>query len=78
MTALAMALEGLHVVALDYGVKKNILRCLVEAGCRVSVLPANSKADDVLALSPMAFFCPTDWAIRPRQVIMRSVKSKHW
>jgi carbamoyl-phosphate synthase small subunit len=48
--------DGLHVVALDYGVKKNILRCLVEAGCRVSVLPANSTADDVLALSPDGIF----------------------
>ena len=51
------SVNGLHVVALDYGVKKNILRCLVEAGCRVSVLPANSKADDVLALSPDGDLC---------------------
>lgn len=48
--------DGPHVVALDYGVKKNILRCLVEAGCRVSVLPANSKADDVLAAEPDGIF----------------------
>lgn len=48
--------DGPHVVALDYGVKKNILRCLVEAGCRVSVLPADSKADDVLAAGPDGIF----------------------
>ena len=47
---------GPHVVALDYGVKKNILRCLVEAGCRVSVLPADSKAEDVLAAAPDGIF----------------------
>ena len=48
--------DGPHVVALDFGVKKNILRCLVEAGCRVSVLPADSKADDVLAAAPDGIF----------------------
>jgi carbamoyl-phosphate synthase small subunit len=52
----SQATDGPHVVALDYGVKKNILRCLVEAGCRVSVLPANSKAEDVLAAGPDGIF----------------------
>jgi carbamoyl-phosphate synthase small subunit len=52
----SQATDGPHVVALDYGVKKNILRCLVEAGCRVSVLPANSKAEDVLAAAPDGIF----------------------
>ena len=52
----SQATDGPHVVALDYGVKKNILRCLVEAGCRVSVLPANSKAEDVLAAEPDGIF----------------------
>lgn len=46
----------LHVVALDYGIKKNILRCLAEAGCRVSVLPADSKAETVLAQNPDGIF----------------------
>ena len=48
--------DGPHVVALDYGVKKNILRCLVEAGCRVTVLPADSQAEAVLAEKPDGIF----------------------
>jgi len=50
------AQDGPHVIALDFGVKKNILRCLVEAGCRVTVLPADSKAEDVLAAAPDGIF----------------------
>lgn len=45
-----------HVVAIDYGVKKNILRCLVDAGCRVTVVPASTSAADVLALEPDGVF----------------------
>jgi carbamoyl-phosphate synthase small subunit len=45
-----------HVVAIDYGVKKNILRCLVDAGCRVTVVPASTSAADVLALAPDGVF----------------------
>ena len=45
-----------HVVALDYGVKKNILRCLAEAGCRVSVVSADSTAEQVMALEPDGIF----------------------
>src|SRR5438093_567064 len=45
-----------HVVAIDYGVKKNILRCLVDSGCRVTVVPAKTSADDVLALQPDGVF----------------------
>jgi carbamoyl-phosphate synthase small subunit len=45
-----------HVVAIDYGVKKNILRCLVDAGCRVTVVPANTSAGDILALQPDGVF----------------------
>lgn len=41
-----------HVVCYDYGVKHNILRLLVDAGCRVTVVPATTPADDVLALAP--------------------------
>ena len=37
-----------HVVAIDYGVKRNILRCLVSAGCKVTVVPATEKAEEVL------------------------------
>lgn len=48
--------DGPHVVALDYGVKKNILRCLSQAGCRVTVLPADTAADKVLAANPDGIF----------------------
>ncbi|MDJ1016614.1 MAG: glutamine-hydrolyzing carbamoyl-phosphate synthase small subunit [Paracoccaceae bacterium] len=44
------------VVAVDYGAKRNILRCLASAGCDVTVLPATATADDVLALSPDGVF----------------------
>ena len=46
----------MHVVAYDYGVKRNILRMLVERGCKVTVVPAKTPADDVLALSPDGVF----------------------
>ena len=44
------------VVAIDYGAKRNILRCLASAGCDVTVLPASATADDVLALNPDGVF----------------------
>ena len=45
-----------HVVALDYGVKKNILRCLAQAGCRVSVVSASASAQEILAQNPDGIF----------------------
>jgi carbamoyl-phosphate synthase small subunit len=45
-----------HVVAYDYGVKRNILRMLVDRGCRVTVVPAQTPAADVLALNPDGVF----------------------
>ncbi len=45
-----------HVVALDYGVKRNILRLLANAGCRVTVVPANASVEDVMALKPDGVF----------------------
>ncbi|MDJ1159224.1 glutamine-hydrolyzing carbamoyl-phosphate synthase small subunit [Chelatococcus sp. SYSU_G07232] len=45
-----------HVVALDYGVKRNILRLLASRGCKVTVLPATATAEDVLALKPDGVF----------------------
>jgi carbamoyl-phosphate synthase small subunit len=44
------------VVAIDYGAKRNILRCLSSAGCEVTVLPASSSADEVLAHKPEGVF----------------------
>lgn len=60
-----------HVVAYDYGVKLNILRMLVERGCRLTVVPAQTSAKDVLALNPDGVFLsngpgdpePCDYAI---------------
>jgi len=61
-----------HVVAYDYGVKRNILRMLAERGCRVTVLPAQTPAQEALALKPDGVFLsngpgdpePCDYAIR--------------
>jgi len=61
-----------HVVAYDYGVKRNILRLLVEHGARVTVLPAQASAREALALKPDGIFLsngpgdpePCDYAVR--------------
>jgi carbamoyl-phosphate synthase small subunit len=45
-----------HVVALDFGMKRNILRCLVQTGCKVTVLPGTATAEDVLAQKPDGVF----------------------
>jgi carbamoyl-phosphate synthase small subunit len=45
-----------HVVALDYGVKRNILRLLADAGCKVTVVPARTSAEDIFALKPDGVF----------------------
>jgi carbamoyl-phosphate synthase small subunit len=64
-----------HVVAYDFGVKRNILRLLVEAGCRVTVVPAETDPESVLARNPDGIFLsngpgdpePCDYAIRATQ-----------
>jgi carbamoyl-phosphate synthase small subunit len=45
-----------HVVAIDYGLKRNILRCLASAGCKVTVVPASTSAEDILARKPDGIF----------------------
>lgn len=45
-----------HVVAVDYGAKRNIVRCLVAAGCKVTVVPAQTSAEDILAYNPDGVF----------------------
>ncbi|SMF95276.1 carbamoyl-phosphate synthase small subunit [Methylomagnum ishizawai] len=61
-----------HVVAYDFGVKRNILRLLTDRGCRLTVVPAQTSAEAVLALEPDGVFLsngpgdpePCDYAIR--------------
>ncbi len=71
-----------HVVAFDYGVKRNILRMLAERGCKVTVLPAQSTAADALALNPDGIFLangpgdpePCDYAIAAsRELIEKGI-----
>jgi carbamoyl-phosphate synthase small subunit len=45
-----------HVVAVDYGAKRNILRCLASAGCSVTVVPATATAEDILRRKPDGVF----------------------
>ena len=45
-----------HVVVYDFGIKRNILRCLVDSGCRLMVVPASTTAAEVLALRPAGVF----------------------
>jgi carbamoyl-phosphate synthase small subunit len=52
----ALTDEKFHVVAYDFGVKTNILRMLVDRGCRLTVVPAQTPAADVLALNPDGVF----------------------
>jgi carbamoyl-phosphate synthase small subunit len=69
-----------HVVAYDYGVKRNILRILSDLECRMTVVPATTSAEEVLALAPDGVFLsngpgdpePCDYAIEAIQEILRS------
>ncbi|MEG3789015.1 glutamine-hydrolyzing carbamoyl-phosphate synthase small subunit [Lysobacter sp. CCNWLW3] len=69
--AFVQAEPRFHVVAYDFGVKRNILRMLAERGCRVTVVPAQTSAAEVLALKPDGVFLsngpgdpePCDYAI---------------
>jgi carbamoyl-phosphate synthase small subunit len=70
-----------HVVAYDFGIKQNILRMLTREGCRVTVVPAETSADDVLALKPDGVFLsngpgdpqPVDYAVRAIREMMGRV-----
>ncbi len=67
-----------QVVAFDFGIKHNILRLLVDAGCRVTVVPAQTSAEQVLALKPDGVFLsngpgdpePCDYAVRAIEKIL--------
>lgn len=71
-----------HVVAFDYGVKHNILRMLAERGCRLTVVPAKTSAEAVLALNPDGIFLsngpgdpePCDYAITAIQKLLATKK----
>lgn len=71
-----------HVVALDFGVKRNILRILVDLGCRVTVVPAQTGFDAVMALKPDGVFLsngpgdpePCDYAIELAKQVMAAGK----
>jgi len=73
--------DGLHVVALDYGAKSNILRHLVERGVKVTVLPPDTSADDILKLHPDGVFVSNgpgdpaalDYAIKPIQGVLNKL-----
>jgi len=70
-----------HVVAYDFGIKYNILRMLVREGCRVTVVPAETSAEDVRALKPDGVFLsngpgdpePVDYAVRAIRKLMGRV-----
>ncbi len=71
-------LPPFHVVAYDYGIKRNILRLLCERGAHVTVLPAQASAEEALALQPDGIFLsngpgdpePCDYAIRATRTIL--------
>jgi carbamoyl-phosphate synthase small subunit len=72
--------QRLHVVAYDFGIKQNILRMLCRENCQVTVVPAQTSADDVFALKPDGVFLsngpgdpePVDYAVRAiRQILGR-------
>ena len=72
------AAEDLHVVAYDFGIKTNILRMLRDRGCRITVVPAQTSASEVLAMNPDGVFLsngpgdpePCDYAITAIQEVL--------
>jgi carbamoyl-phosphate synthase small subunit len=74
------AQQRLHVVAYDFGIKRNILRLLAEQGCRITVVPAQTSAEEVLALKPDGVFLsngpgdpePCSYAIQAIEEILTS------
>jgi len=69
-----------HVVAYDFGIKRNILNMLVDRGCKVTVVPAKTPAADVLAMSPDGVFLsngpgdpePCDYAIQAIKNVLKT------
>lgn len=73
--------KQMHVVAYDFGIKQNILRMLVREGCRVTVVPAETRAEDVLGMKPDGVFLsngpgdpePVDYAVKAIKQILGRV-----
>ena len=73
--------DGLHVIALDCGAKSNILRHLVERGVKVTVLPGNTTAEEIMKHRPDGLFVSNgpgdpavlDYAVKPIQGVMNQV-----
>ncbi len=72
-----------HVVAVDYGAKRNILRCLAASGCRVTVVPADASAEDILRHEPDGIFlsngpgdpaATAEYAVPPLRAVLDSGK----
>ncbi len=72
------AQRSFHVVAYDYGIKRNIMRMLTERGCHLTVVPAKTPASEVLAMNPDGVFlsngpgdpAPCDYAIQSIQTLL--------
>ncbi|HVN46053.1 MAG TPA: glutamine-hydrolyzing carbamoyl-phosphate synthase small subunit [Steroidobacteraceae bacterium] len=72
--------QRLHVVAYDFGIKRNILRLLADAGCRMTVVPAQTPAEEALALEPDGIFLsngpgdpePCSYAIKATQHFLKT------
>jgi carbamoyl-phosphate synthase small subunit len=74
------AQQRLHVVAYDFGIKRNILRLLADGGCRMTVVPAQTSAEEALALEPDGIFLsngpgdpePCDYAIAATRAFLET------
>ncbi len=64
-----------HVVAYDFGAKRNILRMLVDRGCRLTVVPAQTSAEDVLKMNPDGIFLSNGPATRRRATTLSTPSS---
>ena len=79
LTREGLAESRFRVVAMDFGVKKNILRMLVDRGCDVTVVPAKTTAEEIMALSPNGVFLsngpgdpePCDYAITAIKALLQ-------
>jgi carbamoyl-phosphate synthase small subunit len=77
---LLRAQQRLHVVAYDYGIKRNILRLMSDQGCRITVVPATTTSQDVMSVNPDGIFLsngpgdpePCDYAIKAISELLTS------